>query len=252
MILLLLRHGESTANATHEDTDDPDLTPLGEGQADAWRAAAPAWGLDSILVSPLLRCIQTAARALGLCGGETRWRLAAEAREHWWHMRQSRGRLGGALAPLVAGLPFADAGALSLEPISAPSEFWDPAGEAAASKRDLKSRSRRASLDLVGVLAAKARDGERMVAVVCHWGVISALTDVDAKNCSITATLWAPHDAESAVESALKHNTCAQCAREQHGWSYTVLGTYQPGDDISFLHAASATEPLESSLDAVS
>jgi broad specificity phosphatase PhoE len=71
MLVLLMRHGESVANFTHEESFDPSLTDLGASQASAWRECARTWDL----VSPLLRCIQTAAHALG--ASRARWMYRA-------------------------------------------------------------------------------------------------------------------------------------------------------------------------------
>ena len=89
LLVLLMRHAQSESNATHEDTFDPPLTALGVEQARRWREAAPRWKLDRVLVSPLFRCIQTAAHALGSVfdgggGDEPKWTVVPEAREHWW------------------------------------------------------------------------------------------------------------------------------------------------------------------------
>ena len=143
MLVLLMRHGESVANLTHEDCFDPSLTELGASQASAWRECARTWDLDAVLVSPLLRCVQTAAHALG-GASRARWMIVPEAREHWWDLEQCRGRLKTDLEPLIEQLPFNDK--LSLDRIAQPSEHWDPAAEATASKRELNRRCKRASL----------------------------------------------------------------------------------------------------------
>ena len=62
LLVLLLRHAESTSNVG-DDVEDPALTATGVAQADAWRERTASWSLDAILVSPMLRCIATAARA---------------------------------------------------------------------------------------------------------------------------------------------------------------------------------------------
>lgn len=64
LLVVLIRHGESQANATGADVLDPALTDVGAAQADAWRSRASTWPrLDAVLVSPLYRCVATAARA---------------------------------------------------------------------------------------------------------------------------------------------------------------------------------------------
>ena len=123
-------------------------------QADAWRERTASWSLDAILVSPMLRCIATAARALGACNC-SRWEVCAAAREHWWVHKQNRGRLAADLLPDLADLPSHGlANATIVDAVGAPSEHWDPADEAKASKRSLGRRSAAATLALGEIAVA--------------------------------------------------------------------------------------------------
>ena len=140
LLVLLLRHAESTSNVG-DDVEDPALTATGVAQADAWRERTASWSLDAILVSPMLRCIATAARALGACNCG-RWEVCAAAREHWWVHKQNRGRLAADLLPDLADLPSHGLTNATIEDaVGAPSEHWDPVDEAKASKRSLGRRS---------------------------------------------------------------------------------------------------------------
>ena len=130
-----------------------------------------------MLGAPMLRCVATAARARGACNC-SRWEVCAAARAHWWVHKQNRGRLAADLLPDLADLPSHGlATTTSEEAVGAPSEHWDPADEAKASKRSLGRRSAAATLALVNDLCAWAHRGaDKRVAVVCHWGTIAALS----------------------------------------------------------------------------
>ena len=45
LLVLLLRHAESTSNVG-DDVEDPALTATGVAQADAWRGRTASWSLD--------------------------------------------------------------------------------------------------------------------------------------------------------------------------------------------------------------
>jgi broad specificity phosphatase PhoE len=174
LLVLLLRHAESTSNVG-DDVEDPALTDVGVAQADAWRERASHWSLDAIVVSPMLRCVATAARALGACNC-SRWEVCPAAREHWWMHKQNRGRLAAELLPDLVELPSHGLAAATIESaVGAPSEHWDPVDETNASNRALGRRSAVATLALVSDLCARAdRGAEKKLAVVCHWGVIAS------------------------------------------------------------------------------
>ena len=225
LLVLLMRHGESQANATREDLPDPELTTRGAAQADAWRQRAARWDLETVLVSPLLRCVQTAARAFGACEGAA-WRLCPAAREHWWHMAQSRGRLGSGLAPCLDALPPCGLAARDVfETVGEPSEHWDPDDEATQSKRELGRRAARATLALVTDLARRAAVGEKRAVVVCHWGVLAALADADADNCDVVGLLFAPH--APRVDPPRERKNVYKDAARALGFSYDALGPWK-------------------------
>ena len=301
----------------HTHVPDPALTAHGREQASAWRSVTAKWRAAAaaaaeggggkgerkmcVLVSPLLRAVQTAALAFtvigvdgdkddGTAGGAVDFAAAPEARELWWASAQNRGRALGSLAPQGGGGGLGKGGESSdpeggrqehskkekkaatkrtvatqqpagslaevlgaatddaaggtawflrrrsnespelvlrgLAALAAPgSKVWDPAGEAAASKRELTRRSQQAVLALIRrivqeaeALSAAAADGgggkgsgasascggspssseppsERLwehpdVVVVCHYGVIQQLADVHAANCEAVALIF--------------------------------------------------------------
>ena len=142
LLVLLLRHAESTSNVG-DDVEDPTLTATGVAQADAWRERTASWSLDAILVSPMLRCIATAARALGACNC-SRWEVCAAAREHWWVHKQNRGRLAADLLPDLVDLPSHGlTNATIVAAVGAPSEHWDPVDEAEGEQALARTAKRR-------------------------------------------------------------------------------------------------------------
>mmetsp|Transcript_27859 Transcript_27859/g.83591 ORF Transcript_27859/g.83591 Transcript_27859/m.83591 type:complete len:301 (-) Transcript_27859:59-961(-) len=227
LLVVLIRHGESQANATGADVLDPALTDVGAAQADAWRSRASTWPrLDAVLVSPLYRCVATAARALGACEAAA-WECCPAAREHWWMCQQNRGRYAAELLPDLVSLPPHGLSAEAIEAaVGAPSEHWRPDEEATASKRQLGKRAALATLALVHDLCRRADAGaEKRVAVVCHWGVIQALTDVDAENCDVIALLFSP--AAGVVDQRWGPQRRAAAER---GWAWEVLGPFAARD----------------------
>jgi broad specificity phosphatase PhoE len=170
MILYLIRHGESLANAAGriQGQTDPPLSELGHRQATALAAAMAHLSLDAVYASPLARALDT-ARPIA----------AAHAREP---------RVDDALKELNAGVfqgltweevrdrhPAASAAWVAQDP-----DFRIPGGE---SRRELMVRGR-AALD-----AIRERGG-RQVAVVAHGGLLSAalksLLDIPAERNPFT------------------------------------------------------------------
>ena len=100
--VLFIRHGESVANVEakqkipyRDHTVDAPLTPLGMRQARSWRRASPSWGVETVLVSPLARAIQTADAVFSELP-EQRMEICLSIRERWWrnpecHARPSEG-----------------------------------------------------------------------------------------------------------------------------------------------------------------
>ena len=86
--ILFIRHGQSVANAAgpHKDGKDlryydAQLTTTGCAQASSWRSEAPQWDVEVIMVSPLIRALQTAS--LIFEDTRTQMVLTPHAREGW-------------------------------------------------------------------------------------------------------------------------------------------------------------------------
>ena len=78
-----------------DHTVDAPLTPLGMRQARSWRHAVASWGVETVLVSPLARAIQTADAVFSELP-EQRMEICLSIRERWWrnpecHARPSEG-----------------------------------------------------------------------------------------------------------------------------------------------------------------
>ena len=164
--VLLLRHGQSEANATKRDLPDPLLTDLGRAQAAAWKGAIGRFGAECVLVSPLRRAIQTALLAYDKV--DVPVIVCRHARELWWDEQANTPSNFETIAALLRDLPRGD------EVCGVEEALWDtpetPKSEHAsieAMKTELRERS------------------EDCVAVVCHWGVINALCGDGADNGAV-------------------------------------------------------------------
>jgi len=212
--ILFIRHGQSVANAAgpHKDGKDlryydAQLTTTGCAQASSWRREAPQWDVEVIMVSPLIRALQTAS--LIFEDTRTQMVLTPHAREGWWEEAENRGRLAAGLVtgtrhgregekilwPKLDQLPGLDDGLQRLEGLSqleAPCERrWHPEQEAQLAQAEggaevLKAKWHRESLS--GLLNELAHVDAQRVAVVCHYGVIASLLGIDAKNCDLVET----------------------------------------------------------------
>jgi broad specificity phosphatase PhoE len=164
--VLLLRHGQSEANATKRDLPDPLLTDLGRAQAAAWKGAIGRFGAECVLVSPLRRAIQTALLAYDKV--DVPVIVCRHARELWWDEQANTPSNFETIAALLRDLPRGD------EVCGVEEALWEtpetPKSENAsieAMKNELRERS------------------EDCVAVVCHWGVINALCGDGADNAAV-------------------------------------------------------------------
>ena len=182
MRVVLIRHGESEANASrtaaqegrakYQHSRDPPLTSLGESQAACWgeliaRHRAP-WGrVATVLVSPLLRTLQTCAHAFSKLlqtPHAPAFILAPAARELSWNKPECRGRLASelrsnadiplALRESLQGWDALNAAGSCVEGVP----LWDPAGEGHASNKEISRRTQVASRALVRQIAAAVTD----------------------------------------------------------------------------------------------
>mmetsp|Transcript_6131 Transcript_6131/g.17496 ORF Transcript_6131/g.17496 Transcript_6131/m.17496 type:complete len:220 (-) Transcript_6131:4-663(-) len=162
--VILLRHGQSEANCTGEDIPDAVLTDAGKAQAASWRGHIGKFGAEVVLVSPLRRAVQTACLAFD--GDSAPLELCRHARELWWDERVNHPGPPGAMRLLLKGLP-RGAEVQDIDEALVPSSD-DPSDEHASVSR------------LREVLMSRT---ESTLAVVCHYGVINALTGRSAVNC---------------------------------------------------------------------
>ncbi|KAG8467920.1 hypothetical protein KFE25_006972 [Diacronema lutheri] len=205
--VILIRHGQSVANAAgaaaemdHQSSTwrDAPITPLGQRQANSWAGVAATWGVEEVWCSPLSRALETACRIFAHC--DVPIHVTPYAREGWWHCSENRGRLAEAIVagtdgqsdeqrwPKLSELPGAHK-LRGLEAIAGPiPRHWDPSSEAAQHEdEDALFQLWRESIEELKkqLSASKAH----RIAVVCHWGVIEALTGVDCENCTLVPTI---------------------------------------------------------------
>lgn len=104
--VLLLRHGQSEANATRRDMPDPPLTELGRVQATAWKGAIGRFGAEAVLVSPLRRALETALLAYDRV--DVPIEVCRHARELWWDEQANTPSTPEALEAVLRDLPRGD------------------------------------------------------------------------------------------------------------------------------------------------
>ena len=164
--VLLLRHGQSEANALKRDVPDPLLTELGQIQAKAWKGAIGRFGAEVVLVSPLRRALQTALLAYDKV--DVPVEVCRHARELWWDEQANTPSSPEAVFALLHELPRGN----------------DVCNvEEALVQTSNTPRSEHESIEAMkSELGARP---EECVAVVCHWGVINALCGDGADNCTM-------------------------------------------------------------------
>lgn len=217
-VIFFIRHGQSLANVARnepqrgEDPDDPKfrdtlLSPLGEQQAKllAERVIPSLQPQPSAIVcSPLRRAIQTTYLAFGSIQPSLPVYLSSLVREIYWLDIESRGlpisTLRETLNVLTQLGSQVDATSLAwLE--SGSDRFWQPdeEHELVGSSTGSRELERRKKLVLSLLLQSLYNDRpEHCIAVVCHWGVIMALLDIDAKNCDVIKVVVGPIEDEGA------------------------------------------------------
>ena len=168
-MILLVRHGESEWNRAFNRTRvdpgirDPVLTDTGRTQALSVAVDLNARGIRTLLSSPYRRALETASIIAELTGATIE--VDPIVGEHAAFSCDE----GSARADLEVVFPHLDLSHLS--------EIWWPAmAETEAGMRARMGEAR-------AILAART-DHERL-AVVCHWGVIRALTGCTVGNCEI-------------------------------------------------------------------
>lgn len=164
--VLLLRHGESEANASRRDVPDALLTEHGRQQAGCWKGQIARFGAECVLVSPLRRAIETALLAFD--GVHVPIEVCRHARELWWEEQANTPSKPEVLYALLKGLPQGD----------------EVCGVEAALEES-GSTPQSESESIVALKVALGARTEECVAVVCHWGVINALCGDGADNCTL-------------------------------------------------------------------
>lgn len=104
--VLLLRHGQSEANAQRRDMPDPPLTELGRVQAMAWKGAIGRFGAEAVLVSPLRRALETALLAYDRV--DVPVEVCRHARELWWDEQANTPSTPEVLEAVLRDLPRGD------------------------------------------------------------------------------------------------------------------------------------------------
>ena len=133
--------------SSQKETDLPDaengLSDRGDAEVQYMAETLPSLQIESVLVSPLLGAMQTAAKAM--INSElstTTFRVSPAAREVLdWTRPQHRGRLLEALQSDIDGLPEGfGARFANLEDLETPSDFWNPEKEAGMTQLEVFAR----------------------------------------------------------------------------------------------------------------
>ena len=216
-----IRHGQSEGNAAGLDKDHADpqyldspLTSRGRTQARSWHPAVNSWCIEIVLVSPLIRALETAAILFERVPSGVSIQITPSAREGWWTASENRGRLAAGLLagtetgaagepvrwPAISDLPASER-IVGLERVEAPSPAaWDPVDE-----NEFLALSP-ATAEACWIASLGRLEDEIMacdastIAVVCHWGVIKAFLEVNAPNCGVVKTRWWVDERTRALE----------------------------------------------------
>ncbi|GJE61818.1 histidine phosphatase family protein [Methylobacterium trifolii] len=193
--IVCIRHGESTFNAAHRATGrdpghlDARLTPRGQGQARAARAAHRDTPFELVVVSPLTRAIETSAILFGEHPSAPRVLVEVLHRE----CQESSCDVGRAASEIAAEFPHLDVGHL-------PEVWWHAQDGCAVDGYPVEPRP------LFDRRVAAFRDWlrarpERTIAVVGHGTFFFHLTGIWLDNCESVDLDLAPSDRMSALAS---------------------------------------------------
>lgn len=196
--VFFVRHAQSSEWNKPESMEFKDalcgLSDMGKAEAEHLANSAHDFGLQVLLVSPLLRSIQTAALAFAKL--EVPVYLCPSAREIGWHKEHCRGRLLTEIRSDLEAEPESFRQRIqNPEILSTKSALWNPEREATLSKQELSTLESRAHLQLAREITAVNAD---TVGVVTHWGVISKFlgggppNGYNANPCEVIETVWAP------------------------------------------------------------
>jgi|Transcript_104300 broad specificity phosphatase PhoE len=174
--IFLMRHGESEGNVSKYDVSDPNLTQLGLMQAKSWQEVVGEFGAEVVLVSPLRRTVQTACHAFA--SEDVPFVFCRSAREFGWGCAENTISLDVyTMDDMLRELPHGDE-------IQGMTEALCPGPDDPMDEYESLDR-------LKLVLAGRP---ENIVMVVCHYGVISALTGNRAKNGDVYECTWGEDD----------------------------------------------------------
>mmetsp|Transcript_98872 Transcript_98872/g.154484 ORF Transcript_98872/g.154484 Transcript_98872/m.154484 type:complete len:528 (-) Transcript_98872:152-1735(-) len=208
-LVYLIRHGESEANAASTNGSqilDPPLTALGWMQAEALTSLTSKWKIECVLVSPLLRTLQTAS--LAFRGSSVPFYVTRSAREHGWHEPQNRGSPLDILCQrlIASGCGEEVTKFKHLRRLGKPHEYWDPILEGKLPRKTLHQRRTAASKQIFRKIVDSPN---QTFAIVCHYCVIKKLTGLGTHNADVVRCVfrkskhghWRVHDAQLLIKS---------------------------------------------------
>jgi broad specificity phosphatase PhoE len=179
--IFLMRHGESEGNVSRFDVLDPNLTQVGAMQAKSWQELVGEFGAEIVLISPLRRTVQTACNAFA--NENVPFLLCRCAREFGWGCAENTISLEKAsMDDMLRELPHGHA-------VQGIHEALYPGLDDPMDEYESLDR-------LKTVLASRP---ENVIMVVCHYGVISALTGSRAKNGDVYECTWGSDDEMKVV-----------------------------------------------------
>lgn len=164
--MYLLRHGQSYFNLHFTQTrrdpgiEDPELTELGQAQAQDAAAELAGKGIRRVIISPYTRTLQTAQPFLALPG------ISAEIRHEVRERTAFVCDIGTSPAVLTERFPYHDFDHL-------PERWWKDGIESEA-----ETIARAAAFRAV----MAQQEDEAQTLLVSHWGFILALTGISVAN----------------------------------------------------------------------
>ena len=178
MNVRLLQEPASQPGWRDPELFDTALTPRGRSQAASLSAHCSRLQLDLLVASPLSRALETATLAFGTAPGLPRLALPLAA-ERVWHASD----VGSPPDQLATRFPHF-AGLADLPPV-----WWAvPHGSPREARAYALEPEDEFLSRMEALLAWLHARPEQHIALVCHWGVLEALTGVGFVNCE-TRTL---------------------------------------------------------------
>lgn len=154
---------------------DTELTPRGRSQAASLGPSCSRLQPDLLVASPLCRALETATLAFGTTPTLRRLVLPLAA-ERVWHASD----VGSPPEQLAARFPHFQ-GLADLAPV-----WWAvPRGSPREARAYLLEPEEEFLERMEALLAWLVARPEPSIALVCHWGVLEALTGLDFRNCEL-------------------------------------------------------------------